>query len=68
MVEESDEDMEETNEPQPQTFDEEDEGEIIESDVELEGETVEGDNDPPQKVLFTQIGPFNNYGFEITSI
>lgn len=29
---------------------EEEEDEIIESDVELEGETVEPDNDPPQKV------------------
>lgn len=29
---------------------EEEEDEIIESDIELEGEIVEPDNDPPQKV------------------
>ena len=41
MEEESDDDMEETEE----------EDEIVESDVELEGDTVEPDNDPPQKVV-----------------
>ncbi|KAM7521058.1 hypothetical protein LguiB_020020 [Lonicera macranthoides] len=48
VVEENDEDMKKTNEPQPHTFDEEDEGEIIEYDVELRGKIVEGNNGPPQ--------------------
>ena len=37
---------------------EEDEEEIIESDVELEGEIVEPDNDPPQKVHFSFFSVF----------
>ena len=45
VVEESDEDIEAPQE-------EEEEDEIMESDVELEGDIVEPDNDPPQKVLF----------------
>lgn len=44
--EESDEDMADAQ----ANFAEEEEDEIIESDIELEGETVEPDNDPPQKV------------------
>jgi len=49
-VEESDDDMEETEEVKPKVEEEEEEDEIVESDVELEGDTVEPDNDPPQKV------------------
>ncbi|KAA8521903.1 hypothetical protein F0562_012783 [Nyssa sinensis] len=57
VVDESDDDMEDIeDEPQPQgTAEEEDESEIIESDVELEGETVEPDNDPPQKMGDTSV-------------
>ena len=44
MVEESDEEMD--------AQEEDDDSDLVESDVELEGETVEPDNDPPQKVLF----------------
>ncbi|KAK4260456.1 hypothetical protein QN277_003563 [Acacia crassicarpa] len=43
----SDDDIEEL---QRKVDEEEDEDEIIESDIELEGETVEPDNDPPQKM------------------
>ncbi|XP_010439307.1 PREDICTED: FAM10 family protein At4g22670 [Camelina sativa] len=50
VVEESDDDMEETEELKPKVEEEEEEDEIIESDVELEGDTVEPDNDPPQKM------------------
>lgn len=50
-MEESDEDMEDT-EREKVKVEEEVEDEIIESDIELEGEIVEPDNDPPQKVLF----------------
>ena len=47
-MDESDDEMaEEARAPQ---FEEEEEEEIVESDIELEGETVEPDNDPPQKV------------------
>ncbi|KAL8172455.1 hypothetical protein V2J09_024259 [Rumex salicifolius] len=46
-VEESDDEMPEARTPQ---FEEEEEDEILESDIELEGETVEPDNDPPQKM------------------
>lgn len=49
MVEETDEDMDGA---QGNADDEEEEAEIVESDIELEGETVEPDNDPPQKVFF----------------
>lgn len=56
-VEESDDEFEDTEEPQPPA-EEEEESEIIESDIELEGETVEPDNDPPQKVLLTHTTPF----------
>ena len=44
--------MEEKEESQGEPEVEEEEDEIIESDVELEGEIVEPDNDPPQKVFF----------------
>ncbi|CAL5339540.1 unnamed protein product [Camellia sinensis] len=52
VVEESDEDLEDNEgEPQPHgTAKEEEESEIVESDLEFEGETVEPDNDPPQKM------------------
>lgn len=54
MEEDSDDDMEETQEPKPTVeVEEEEEDEIVESDVELEGDTVEPDNDPPQKVILT---------------
>lgn len=36
----------------PEEPEEEEEDEIVESDIELEGDTVEPDNDPPQKVPF----------------
>ncbi|GLT40365.1 hypothetical protein SLA2020_145070 [Shorea laevis] len=49
VMEESDEAMADT-EGAKAKFEEEEEDEIIESDVELEGETVEPDNDPPQKM------------------
>ncbi|XP_059639998.1 FAM10 family protein At4g22670-like [Cornus florida] len=49
VVDESDDDIEYEPELQP-TVDEEEESEIIESDIELEGETVEPDDDPPQKM------------------
>ncbi|KAK3041059.1 hypothetical protein RJ639_026856 [Escallonia herrerae] len=48
-VDESDEDMDGMDEPKPEPVEEE-EGEIIESDIELEGEMVEPDNDTPQKM------------------
>ncbi|GAB4857027.1 hypothetical protein Ancab_014939 [Ancistrocladus abbreviatus] len=48
-VEESDEDMEDAQ-PSNVGGAEEEEDEIVESDIELEGETVEPDNDPPQKM------------------
>ncbi|KAJ7952458.1 TPR repeat-containing thioredoxin TDX [Quillaja saponaria] len=48
-VVESDDDMEDLGGGQA-NIEEEDEDEIIESDIELEGETVEPDNDPPQKM------------------
>ena len=48
MVEESDEEMADLQDPQ----EEGDDSDIVESDVELEGDTVDPDNDPPQKVLF----------------
>ena len=53
-MDESDEDIEDNEEEQqPQgTAHEEEEDEIIESDIEIEGEIVEPDNDPPQKVFF----------------
>ncbi|GFZ06970.1 HSP70-interacting protein 1 [Actinidia rufa] len=52
VVDESDEDIEDNEEEQqPQgTAHDEEEDEIIESDIELEGEIVEPDNDPPQKM------------------
>lgn len=50
VVEESDDDMDETEEVKPKVEEEEEEDEIVESDVELEGDTVEPDNDPPQKM------------------
>ena len=46
MVEESDEEMADLQDPQ----EEGDDSDIVESDVELEGDTVDPDNDPPQKV------------------
>lgn len=58
-MDESDEDVEDIEEehrPQEAAVEEE-EDEIVESDVELEGETVEPDNDAPQKVLWTLITP-----------
>lgn len=64
MVEENDEDMADTEAAGPKV-EEEEEDEIIESDIEIEGETVEPDNDPPQKVslfffllVHFQIAPF----------
>ncbi|KAK4761586.1 hypothetical protein SAY87_029470 [Trapa incisa] len=48
VVEESDEDEDDTQEGIK--VEEEEEDEIIESDIEFEGETVEPDNDPPQKM------------------
>lgn len=48
-MEESDDDMQDK---EAQKSAEEEEDEIVESDIELEGETVEPDNDPPQKVLY----------------
>ncbi|KAJ7944789.1 TPR repeat-containing thioredoxin TDX [Quillaja saponaria] len=48
-VVESDDDIEDFGSGQG-NVDEEEEDEIIESDIELEGETVEPDNDPPQKM------------------
>ncbi|KAL7261500.1 hypothetical protein ACSBR1_000025 [Camellia fascicularis] len=55
VVEESDKDLEDNEEePQPHgTVEEEEESEIVESDLEFEGETVEPDNDLPQKVPST---------------
>ncbi|XP_057510228.1 FAM10 family protein At4g22670-like [Actinidia eriantha] len=53
VVDESDEDVEDVEEerqPQGTAAAEEEEDEIIESDIELEGEIVEPDNDPPQKM------------------
>ncbi|GFZ01198.1 HSP70-interacting protein 1 [Actinidia rufa] len=53
VVDESDEDIEdieEEHQPQGTAAAEEEEDEIIESDIELEGEIVEPDNDPPQKM------------------
>ncbi|KAG2681453.1 hypothetical protein I3760_11G145500 [Carya illinoinensis] len=50
VVEESDEDMADTDGGKGNAYDEGEEDEIIESDLELEGETVEPDNDPPQKM------------------
>ncbi|KAI8011383.1 FAM10 family protein [Camellia lanceoleosa] len=49
---ESDEDLEDNEEePQPHgTAEEEEESEIVQSDLEFKGETVEPDNDMPQKV------------------
>lgn len=58
-MDESDEDVEDIEEehrPQEAAVEEE-EDEIVESDMELEGETVEPDNDAPQKVLWTLITP-----------
>ncbi|PKI59522.1 hypothetical protein CRG98_020050 [Punica granatum] len=49
VVEESDEDMADTEAAAPKV-EEEEEDEIIESDIEIEGEIVEPDNDPPQKM------------------
>ena len=46
----SDEDVEEVGGSQG-NVDEEDEDEIIESDIELEGDIVEPDDEPPQKVF-----------------
>ncbi|KAM1050554.1 hypothetical protein ACFX13_033016 [Malus domestica] len=48
VVEESDDDMADTEAAQVHVEEEEDE--IIESDVELEGDTVEPDDEPPQKM------------------
>lgn len=53
VVEESDEDMADTDGGKGNAYDEGEEDEIIESDLELEGETVEPDNDPPQKVFLS---------------
>lgn len=58
VVDESDDDMDEVEEPPHQPVYEEEEAEIVESDVELEGETVEPDNDPPQKVSNSTTLPF----------
>lgn len=52
-MEESDEDMADTDGGKGNAYDEGEEDEIIESDLELEGETVEPDNDPPQQVFFS---------------
>lgn len=49
VVEESDDDMADTEAAQVHVEEEEDE--IIESDVELEGDIVEPDDEPPQKVV-----------------
>ncbi|XP_059599417.1 FAM10 family protein At4g22670 isoform X1 [Vitis vinifera] len=46
VVEESDEEMADLQDPQ----EEGDDSDIVESDVELEGDTVDPDNDPPQKM------------------
>ncbi|CBI28504.3 unnamed protein product, partial [Vitis vinifera] len=46
VVEESDEEMADLQDPQ----EEGDDSNIVESDVELEGDTVDPDNDPPQKM------------------
>ncbi|XP_028807287.1 FAM10 family protein At4g22670 [Neltuma alba] len=46
----SDDDAEDVGGGRSKVDEEEDEDEIIESDIELEGETVEPDNDPPQKM------------------
>lgn len=51
-MEESDEDVADTDVGKGNADDEGEEDEIVESDIELEGETLEPDNDPPQKVLF----------------
>lgn len=50
-MEESDDDMADAEAAQVHV-EEEEEDEIIESDVELEGDTVKPDNEPPQKVTF----------------
>lgn len=52
-MDESDEDIADAEGTQQSTYEEEDD-EIIESDIELEGDTMEPDNDPPQKVLFSK--------------
>lgn len=49
-MEESDEDMAGDEPTHANVEEEEEEDDIVESDIELEGETVEPDNDPPQKV------------------
>lgn len=49
MVEGSDDEMADEGE-KLNVEEEEEEDEIVESDIELEGDTVEPDNDPPQKV------------------
>lgn len=59
MVDESDEDMDDI-EDEPQAPPEEEEPEIVESDIELdESDVVEPDNDPPQKVCATCIAVFS---------
>ncbi|KAG2677545.1 hypothetical protein I3760_12G102500 [Carya illinoinensis] len=50
VVEESDEDVADTDVGKGNADDEGEEDEIVESDIELEGETLEPDNDPPQKM------------------
>lgn len=66
-MDESDEDVEDIEEEhRPQeTAVEEEEDEIVESDVELEGETVEPDDDAPQKVLWTLIAPLVQLDFGV---
>lgn len=59
---ESDEDIEDVGgEESKVDEEEEDEDEIIESDIELEGEIVEPDNDPPQKVIYFSTVIYSSY-------
>lgn len=58
MADEGDEDMDDIQD-EPQPSHEEEEPEIVESDVELDdSNVVEPDNDPPQKVCTTHISIF----------
>lgn len=61
-MDESDEDMAE-DEGKHGNVEEEEEDEIIESDIELEGDIVEPDNDPPQKVSIFLLDLFVVYSF-----
>ena len=68
MVDESDDDMQDTeDDAQPQgTAAEEDEPEIVESDIELdESGVVEPDHDPPQKVSLIHIALFVYFDADI---